>query len=267
MSITLNLVEHLLAMGRTFQDLGRTHDALRVLTRLTGFRELPGEVAEEAQSRLAEIQIKRRKYQRARRHLTAALQHRPDEASYHHLMGIASLAEGRGDLKRADEHFRRSLALDGTQVKCLVDAGLLALRLGQTDQGLAWLRDAAERASDDAMVIGKLAKGLRQAGKSDEARGVLRAALFRNPRSPRFRRLWQEFQFQQLRQEQARQRLDRDGLKSQEDNPVLLPFLRVLTPKASVEALPEGARQDGPATVSGPHLPWPQRRSDQRHVQ
>jgi len=79
--------------------------------------------------------------------------------------------------------------------------------------------------------------------------------------------LWQEFQFQQLRQEQARQRLDRDGLKSQEDNPVLLPFLRVLTPKASVEALPEGARQDGPATVSGPHLPWPQRRSDQRHVQ
>src|SRR5437868_15245315 len=102
-------------MWRTFQELGRTLDALRVLTRLPGFRELPGEVAEEAQVRLAEIQIKRRKYQRARRHLTAALQHRSEEPRYHYLMGIASLAEGRGDLKRADEHFRRSLALDGTQ--------------------------------------------------------------------------------------------------------------------------------------------------------
>jgi Tfp pilus assembly protein PilF len=267
MSITLNFVEHLLAMGRKFQELGRTQDALRVLTRLTGFRELPGEVAEEAQVRLAEIQIKRRKYQRARRHLTAALLHKPTEARYHHLMGLAILAEGRGDLKRADEHFRRSLDLDATQVKCLVDAGLLAIRLGQTDQGLAWLRDAAERASDDSMVVGKLVKGLRQAGKSDEARGVLRAAMFRNQRSPRFRRLWQDFQFQQLRQNQERRRLDREGLAERGDEPVLLPFMRLVTEEVVSEDLPENTRQDGPATVSGPHLPWSKRRSDQRHVQ
>jgi tetratricopeptide (TPR) repeat protein len=263
MSITLNLVEHLLAAGRKFQELGRTLDALRILTQLTGFRELPGQAAEEAQARLAEIQIKRRKYPRARRHLTAALRHKPDNARYHYMMGQACLAEGRGDAQRADEHFRRSLDLDSTQVKCLVDAGLLAIRLGQSDQGLSWLRNAVEQAPQDIVVLGKLVKGLRQTGKADEARTVLRSALFRNPRSPRLRRLWQDFQFQTLRQEQERQRLDRAELADGEDEPVLLPFVRPL--HESVQ--PSPARQDGPAKVPGPHLTRAHKVSDQRHVQ
>ncbi len=50
-------------------------------------------------------------------------------------------------------------------------------------------RDAAGREPDNAVIVGNLAKGLRQTGKGDEARGVPRAALFRNARSPRFRRL------------------------------------------------------------------------------
>ena len=270
MSKTLNLVEHMLAMGRKYQELGLRLDALRVLGKLSGFRELPGAVAEEAQARLAEIQIKRRKYQRARRHLTAALRHRPNEARYHYLMGLACLAEGRGDLNRADEHLRRSLALDETQVQCLVEAGLLAIRLGRADEGLAWLRAAAGRAPDDAAIVAKLVKGLRQSGKGDEARRVLRAALFRNARVPRFRRLWREFQFQQLRQEQQRQRLDREGLADREDEPVLLPFV----------APPAGARR-GARVGSPPGRPghrtradrtWPAKDSrgtgaDQRHVQ
>src|SRR5437660_6973194 len=55
MSRTLNLCEHLLSQGRHFQQLGVDHRALRSFTRLTGLRELPGPVAEEAQSRLAEL--------------------------------------------------------------------------------------------------------------------------------------------------------------------------------------------------------------------
>jgi len=269
MDTTLNLIEHLLAMARKYQDLGRAQDALRILTRLTSFRDLPGPAAEEAVVRLAEIQLKRRKYRRARRHLTAALRHQPAEGRYHYLMGTACLAEGRGDPERAAEHFRRALELEPTLVKCLLDFGLLAIRLGQTDEGLARLRQAAELSPDDPQVIARLVKGLRQTGRSDEARAVLRAALFRNPRLPRFRRLWQEFQFHQLRQEQERQRQDRQKLADDADEPVLLPFVRLVTDAVNdpTPEPPDGIRADGPTTVSGPHLPWSSRRSDQRHVQ
>ena len=226
MSKTLNLVEHMLAMGRKYQELGLRLDALRVLGKLSGFRELPGAVAEEVQARLAEIQIKRRKYQRARRHLTAALRHRPNEARYHYLMGLACLAEGRGDLDRADEHlladrwhWMRPRSSASWRRVCWLFAWAGPTR--------GWPGCARRRPrSDDAAIVAKLVKGLRQSGKGDEARRVLRAALFRNARVPRFRRLWREFQFQQLRQEQQRQRLDREGLADREDEPVLLPFAR-----------------------------------------
>ena len=55
MSKMLNLVDCLLARGRFLQQLGRDQDALVVLQRLAGFRQLPPQVAEETQLRLAEI--------------------------------------------------------------------------------------------------------------------------------------------------------------------------------------------------------------------
>ncbi len=270
MSIIVNLFEALLVKVRKLQEMGRTHDALQLLTQLATFRTLPAETAEEVQVRLAEICLKRRRYTRARRHLTAALRHRPDEGRYHHLMGLACLAGGHGDLKRADEHFARALELDATQINCLVDAGLLAIRLGRADEGVAWLREAAERAPEDASVAGKLARGLRQTGQGDEAQGVLRSALFRNPRDVRFRRLWQDFRFQQLRQEQHRERLDREALADGSEEPVVLPFVRLVKEEAGEEfpATEESTvRQDGPGTVPGPHLHLLNRHPDQRHVQ
>lgn len=266
MSIIVNLFDCLLTNARKYQEMGRTQDALHLLTRLANFRTLPAETAEEVQVRLAEICLKRRKYNRARRHLTAALRHRPDEARYHHLMGLACLGSGQGDLKRADEHFTRSLELDATQVKCLVDAGLLAIRLGRADEGVAWLREASERAPEDSVVTGKLARGLRQTGQSDEALRVLRAAMFRNPRDANFRRLRQDFRFQQLRQEQERQRLDREELADAAEEPVLLPFVRLLKEPPTLDGL-RSPRQDAPATVPGPHLHLLNRRSNQRNVQ
>jgi tetratricopeptide (TPR) repeat protein len=260
---TLNLIDHLLARGRHHQEGGRTHEALQVLTRLADFRELPGAVAEETQVRLAELALRRRKYAKARRHLTAALAHQPENARYHHLMATALLAEERGDRQRAADHFRRSLELDPDQVKCLVDAGLLAVRLGHTEEGLARLRRAVELAPNDADVLAKLVKGLRLAGRPDEVRSALRAALFRNPREPRFRRLWNEYRFRQLRRRQEADRPDRVALPAADDGPVILPFVRLFagTPAAA------GMRHDGPATVAPPHLPWAARRADQRHIQ
>jgi tetratricopeptide (TPR) repeat protein len=258
MHVTINLFDHLLETGRRYQEVGRHQDAVRVLTRLSSFRQVPAEVAEEAQARLGELHLKRRKFARARRHLTAALRHRPNEARYHHLMGRACQEEDRGDLERATKHYRRSLELDALAVPCLVDFGLLAIRLGRHQEGLARLREAVALAPDDPTVTAKLVKGLRHLGQPDEARAEVRAALFRNSRDPRFRRLWNEYQFRELRQKQQARR--HHAADDANDEPVLLPFVR---PAANE---PRTIRHDGPATVAPPHKPRTPRRSGRRNV-
>src|SRR5579884_376393 len=165
---TVNLVEGVLAMGRRYQEVGRHRDAVTVFTRLSHFRYLPAEAAEETQSRLAEIHLKRRRYKQARRHLTAALRYQPDNVRYHYLLATALGAEEGGDLPLACEHYRRALELDPGHVKCRADYGHLLLRLGQTEEGLALLREAADQAPEDIEVLNKLVKGLRLSGRSDE---------------------------------------------------------------------------------------------------
>jgi Tfp pilus assembly protein PilF len=224
---TLNLVEGVLAMGRRYQEVGRHRDAVAIFTRLSQFRYLPAAAAEEAQARLAEIYLKRRKYKHARRHLTAALQHQPDNARYHYLLATALCAEEGADLPRAGAHYRRALELDPGHIKCLADYGQLLLRLGQTEEGLACLRQAAERAPRDVEVLSKLVKGLRLSGRSDEARSVLHLAMFRNGRSPQFRKLWNEFRFQQARRRRDTERRQQAENEADGEQPVLLPFLRV----------------------------------------
>jgi Flp pilus assembly protein TadD len=265
MSPTLNLVDHLLARGRRFQQIGRPHDALRVLTRLAAFRDLPAPVAEEAQFRLGELQLRRRKYPRARRHLAAALRHAPDNARYHYRLAAAFDLGRDADPARADEHYRRSLERDDTQTDCLCDGGKLALRLGQVEEGLRRLRRAAELAPDDPKVLAKVVEGLRLASRADEARSLLLAARFRHPRDARYRKLWDDFQFQHARrvQDEARR-----GLTSgRDDGPVLLPFVR---PEGDGAPSPPGLagkviRRDGPASPA-PHLTRPARLPDQRHA-
>lgn len=266
MDTTLNLVDHLLTLGRRYQELGRHQDALRLLTKLSGFRELPAEAAEETQARLAELCLKRRKYARARRHLTAALRHQPDNPRYHYLLANSLRAEDRGSYERALGHYRRALELEPEHVKCLCECGLLLVRLGRIDEGLECLRKAVEKAPDNADVLARLVKGLRLAGRGDEARSALRAALFRNSRSPRFRRLWQEFQFQQLRREQERQRPDEE-MALASDEPVLLPFIRPEQPAAAEETSTTIVRHDEPSVLPGPYRPHLMRRPDQRFVQ
>src|SRR5262249_47820973 len=164
MSRTLNLVDGLLLMGRRHQQLGRTRDALTIFARLASFRELPREVAEETQVRLGEIQLRRRKYRRARRHLAVALRYDPDNARYHYLLATALRKLGEDHWDRAATHYRRSLALAPDQDECLTEFGVFAVRLGHAEEGLRWLRQAVERKPADPDVLSKLVEGLRLAG-------------------------------------------------------------------------------------------------------
>jgi Tfp pilus assembly protein PilF len=249
MSTTLNLVDRLLVRGRHFQNLGRDHDALHILGRLAGFRELPAEVAEETQLRLAELYLRHQRLKKARRHLTAALRHQPDNAQYHYLMATAIEGDPKAEPERAAAHFRRSLVLDPDQPQCLGEYGLLAIRLGQSEEGLKCLRRATELAPDDPQALERLVKGLRLTNRPDEAHTALRVALFRNPRDGRLRKLWIDFQFDQLRQQQEEARLGSNAGAG--DGPNILPFVPL--PRIH-KPLPDGVRQDGPSSLPAPHL-------------
>jgi Tfp pilus assembly protein PilF len=262
MSKTLNLVECLLAMGRNYQVLGRHQDALHLLGRLASFRELRPEVAEEAQARLAEIHLGRDKYVRARRHLSAALTYRPDSKRYHHLMATAHDRDEKGDPQTALEHYRKSLELDPDQPRCLSDFGILAVYLGQSEEGLQALRRAVELAPDDVDATGKLVEGLCLVDQPDEARRTLRAALFRNSRNPRFRKLWNDFQFQQLHDAQQAAQTSEQAGREGSDEPVLLPFVR----PAQMSQRGKVIRQDGASSPAPPHTPRPTSLPNRRHA-
>jgi tetratricopeptide (TPR) repeat protein len=255
MSTTLNLADRLLAMGRHFQALGREPDAVRILGRLTNFQQLPPEIIEEARSRLAEMMLRWGRFTRARKLLTALLVQRPTEARYHYLMATALDSGERGNPQRAAEHFRQALALDPAQPRWLGEFGLLALRLGQTEEGLSSLRRAAELAPNDLDVIGRLAEGLREEGLLDEARAELRAARFRNPRDRRFLKLWNDFQFRLLRDQQASQRGEAI-LPFEANGPRLLPFVRPAEP-AKRTVGEKIVRGDAPAALAPPRIGQP----------
>jgi tetratricopeptide (TPR) repeat protein len=251
MSTRLNLVDRLLAMGRNFQRVGRARDAHQILNRLAALRDLPSAVNEETQARLAEICLGEARYTKARRHLAALLVQCPDSARYHYLMATALDNDERADPHRAAEYYTKSLKLDPQQPRCLGELGSLQLRLGQTEAGLANLRRAVAVAPHDPDATSRLAEGLRQLGMDGEARSALRAALFRNPRDPRFRRLWNDFQFRLLHEEQQLHQAAAPATANSAD--FILPFRR---PSAGDHVNNQRTiRRDPPSLPQPPHAP------------
>jgi tetratricopeptide (TPR) repeat protein len=218
----LNLADSLLLMGRTRQELGRTQDAIQLFTRLSKLRELLPALAAETHARLGELHLDRKKYQRARRHLQIALLHDPDNAHSHHLLANAYRHQGEDQWAVAAEHFQKALALDAGNVECLVDFGLLRVRQGHTEDGLTHLRRALEWKPDDPALLSRVMKVMRLAGRNDEARKAVRAAMFRNSRDARFRLVWDRYQFQRLRREQQR---NRTVAAPEAENPAILAFV------------------------------------------
>jgi tetratricopeptide (TPR) repeat protein len=261
----LNLVECSLSRARMLQKLGAEREALRAFTRLANLRGLEPGVAEEIQSRLAEMLLDRGQLRQARRHLAAALAQQPNDAHYHHLMAAALEADARAEPGRALAYRRRAVQLAPDQPRYLSDFGLLAIREGQTEEGLRALRCAHELAPNDPDVLAHLAEGLCHAERYKEARAAVRAAMFRNASDERFRQLWDDFQFQQLGAEQESARR-RHLAETSRDGPMVLPFVR---PQAGTTPAGSGGRiirRDRAARRAAPHLAERARRPDQKHA-
>lgn len=253
MSKTLNLVDRLLAQGRTYQQHGCARQALDTLSCLAGFRVLPDGVSQEVRRRLAELYLERRRYRQACRCLAVLLRQHPDNAEYHRLMATALKAREGGHWERAAEHYARALELDGeAHPEWLAEAGMLDVRLGRLDCGLARLRRAVELRPADPALLVKLVRALRWAGRGDEARDCLRAALFRNRLDARFQACWRDFQFRQAQQRQARERRTRSGAAG-DSGPVLLPFVRVVGTGGDPSMRGTILRHDGGSPLKPPH--------------
>jgi tetratricopeptide (TPR) repeat protein len=263
MSRTLNLCDHLLLQARKYHELGIDQRALRILANLSRLRDLPADVAEETQVRLAELLLKHRKFARARRHLTAALAHHEDNARYHHLMALAIEEDGCRQPARALEHHRRAVELDPKDPYGHADAGRLALRRGQVKLGLSWLRRAVELAPADVEVVGQVVEGLQDAGHTDEARQTARAALFRNSGDRRFRQLWDDFRFQELHRRQNRAHKRRAIRGAIAEGRICLSFEQMTVETATGRRV---VRQDGPSRTPAPHCLRLGRLSDRKHA-
>jgi Tfp pilus assembly protein PilF len=245
-------------------QLGRGRDALRILGRLSRLRDLPADVAEETHARLAEIRLSHGQYRRARRHVAAALAHDPASPRYHHLMATALEQDDHADPLRAARFYRRALRLDPEQPRCQAEYGLLALRLGDTEKGLAALRRAADLAPDDADVLGLVVEGLCEEGCTEEAHGLLLAARFRHACDGQFQRLWNDFRFRQLHEEQeaARRAAPASGLT--DAGAMVLPFVRPAGPV--VPGAGRRIRRDPAATLPPPRLAGFARRAGRKQA-
>lgn len=265
MSMTLNMADRLLVRGRNLQQLGRSYDAARLLARLCGLRELPPVIAEETNARLAELLLEQGRLREARRHLTAALTLEPESARYHFLMATTLNDEDTGDLARALEHYRKSLAADADQVVCLVEAGRLAIRLGKTQEGLADLRRAVELEPAKPEPLHALVGALCELGEADEAQRALLAGMFRNPGDRRFRREWNDFRFQRLFEERKALQQQRDDAQAAASHPMILPFVR---PENGTAGSQGGSmvRRHGASRTPPPHFPAFRHTPNRKHA-
>jgi tetratricopeptide (TPR) repeat protein len=223
MGRTLNLVELLLTSGRHLCEIGRTTEALDVLTRLAGFRQLPSHIVEEIQALLADIHMQRENYVRARRHLTAALAFRPLNAEYHYMMAIAIEEDDHADLKRAEMYYARAVQEEPDNASYWADYGSYLFRIGKTKSALKAIRKAYKLALHNPEIVAQVGEVLRREDYHEEATTKLRAALFHNPGDLRFREVWQEHQFLSISDQQKRQQ-DVEKRGDRRQGPVLLPF-------------------------------------------
>src|SRR4051794_34853932 len=125
MNTTLNLAESLLAMGRELQEQGRTRDARLLFARLIKFRDLATHIAEEAQTRLAELYLYDKQYKKARRHLAILMCMRPSTGRYFHLFAYALHRDPKGDPHRAAKYYQQALDMEPTKSRWWANYGKL----------------------------------------------------------------------------------------------------------------------------------------------
>jgi tetratricopeptide (TPR) repeat protein len=230
MSGTLKLADRLLALGDNYARLGRDREAIEVLGKFAKFGDLPADAANEACSHLAEIHLRHRNFPKARRHLAAGLARTPDHARFHFLMASSLMEDEDGDVERALQHFHLAVRLGPDNAEYHCEYGLCLLSVSHSAEALKHLERAAQLAPAEAKYVRHLALAQLESGKGAAARRTLLAALFRSPRDPALRKLWNDLRFEEARV--AQRDWNSRWRVTAADGPVLLPFTGGSAPKA-----------------------------------
>lgn len=104
-------------------------------------------------------------------------------------IGLAVLAEERGDLDEADRWYAEALENDPNSTRALERRANLALYRGRADEAVAACRRLAELDRGNARVLWMLGRSLAAAGRTDEARETLDRSLALDPDQPDARAL------------------------------------------------------------------------------
>ena len=159
------------------------------------------------------------------------------------MLGLACHHDPRGDLDRAARHYERSLAQAPEQVRCLGEAGLLAILRGDDEQGLTCSivpsnshRTTSRPLPASARACASPANRTKPNAKFGWLSSACRAAALRQLSAD-------------LLLDRLRRRQDCDASEQgRETQAVILPFLQVVGSE-------NGAiRLHNPEPVRGPHL-------------
>jgi tetratricopeptide (TPR) repeat protein len=256
----LNMLEAVITRARHLQDLGQTQSALSLLRRHASQPELPKSAAAEAHHLMGKLCLNLQQHRQARKHLTAAIRLRPNDAAANHLMAHAIDQDPEMDAQSAARYYRRAVELNPNDSKLLADTGLFHVEMGRLEKGLALLRQAVELAPDDLDVLQSLLAALGELDRFDEAWNELNKARFRHFRDPHFLKLVSDLEFAESRHRQ------RDSKPvSKPASAAVVPFLRVITDDGTSTPATRFRRRDE-GSASRPHLGRSARRSDKHRV-
>ena len=155
--------------------------ALPLLERLLELEHVPLWVRREVLALLAEIELDRGRYYKARRHLNAALAYGPHDAHMVFLVGLSYEWQEDPRPDRAYQYYRRAATLDPENALYLAAQQCLRVELFDSQAvkraAVRRLLAAYESDPDSPEVCYYFARGLIGAGKTRQAQWVIRRAL------------------------------------------------------------------------------------------
>lgn len=259
MGFSLPIVDRSFLAAVKYRSLGLNEKASKIFNSLTRFKNLPKSIAEQTQFHLGEICLNQKRFKKASRHLSIALNYNQDNASYHFLLGKAIAAGGLGDLKQAVSYFKASLKLDPKNVKALRFLGVCMIHLNKAKLGVGYLTRACNIMPHNLELLKLLVRHLQEQNMHEDARACITKALFLNNDNPKFKCLWNSFLFHEAR---INQQNSNDSQLQQRQ--VILPFLKVVTKKKATA--PEQGRNDGPESLPTPHANRAKWKKNKRRV-
>lgn len=223
MSRMLNLFDHVIRLAQQRRQFGRTADAIQLLRRALKLAPLPAPTEAELHRLLGEIYLHQDRPSRARRHLLKAVALAPQSIEAHFQLACAIDRDPKADPHAAWKHFRKAVLACPRNPEYLREWGVHAHRMGKDRLARKALRRAVRLAPDDLKTLEVFADVFRAMHRVAEVRAVLLAARFRMPRDCQMQKLWNDFRFHQVRDQQRKLR-QRPSLRIPPIEPTLLRF-------------------------------------------